>query len=101
MCVQCKYVLSLTHWLLQRDRRPYAWLAPEVLRNEPFTFRSDTYSFGIILWELLTRRRPFEDVWLHLTSMAGGGVTVFVCACFCVRACYSVLPLSSFPFHLS
>jgi Leucine-rich repeat (LRR) protein/serine/threonine protein kinase len=37
------------------------WLAPEVMRHEPYDAKSDVYSFGIVLSELLARRHPFED----------------------------------------
>ena len=39
---------------------PCRWLAPEVLQGSPHSFASDTYSFGLVLWELLTWRPPFE-----------------------------------------
>eukprot|EP01112_Ceratiomyxa_fruticulosa_P014571 TRINITY_DN4189_c0_g3_i1.p1 TRINITY_DN4189_c0_g3~~TRINITY_DN4189_c0_g3_i1.p1 ORF type:complete len:481 (-),score=105.34 TRINITY_DN4189_c0_g3_i1:104-1546(-) len=38
------------------------WAAPEILRNERYTERIDVYSFGIIMWELLTRQTPYHDV---------------------------------------
>eukprot|EP01125_Pyxidicula_operculata_P017972 TRINITY_DN635_c0_g1_i2.p1 TRINITY_DN635_c0_g1~~TRINITY_DN635_c0_g1_i2.p1 ORF type:complete len:2152 (-),score=235.56 TRINITY_DN635_c0_g1_i2:798-7253(-) len=38
------------------------WLAPEVLSSLPYDHRSDTYSYGVILWEILTRDLPFGDV---------------------------------------
>jgi serine/threonine protein kinase/class 3 adenylate cyclase len=38
-----------------------AWTAPEILRGEQFTDRSDVYSFGIIMWEVLTRAHPYSD----------------------------------------
>jgi hypothetical protein len=37
------------------------WLAPEVLNEEEYTEKSEVYAFGIILWELVTRKHPFEE----------------------------------------
>jgi len=37
------------------------WLAPEIMREEEFTEKSDIYAFGLILWELLTRKHPYEE----------------------------------------
>ncbi|CAG8775024.1 15055_t:CDS:1, partial [Racocetra fulgida] len=36
------------------------YLAPEVLKGEQFTQVADIYSFGIIMIEILTGRRPFD-----------------------------------------
>ncbi len=36
------------------------YLSPEQISSEPITFSSDIFSLGIILYELLTGRRPFE-----------------------------------------
>eukprot|EP01087_Luapelamoeba_hula_P024118 TRINITY_DN9065_c0_g1_i1.p1 TRINITY_DN9065_c0_g1~~TRINITY_DN9065_c0_g1_i1.p1 ORF type:complete len:717 (-),score=128.66 TRINITY_DN9065_c0_g1_i1:126-2276(-) len=37
------------------------WLAPEVITGHLYSEKSDTYSFGIVLWELCTKKEPFED----------------------------------------
>ena len=37
-----------------------AYLAPERLRGSPATMRSDIYSAGVVLYEMLTARKPFE-----------------------------------------
>jgi serine/threonine protein kinase/formylglycine-generating enzyme required for sulfatase activity len=41
------------------------YMAPEVWRGEPATRRSDLYSLGILLYELLAGAAPFRDVALN------------------------------------
>lgn len=38
------------------------WMAPELIRNEPFTEKCDIFSLGVIIWELCTLNRPWEGV---------------------------------------
>eukprot|EP01095_Lingulamoeba_sp_RSL-Kostka_P001906 TRINITY_DN126_c1_g1_i1.p1 TRINITY_DN126_c1_g1~~TRINITY_DN126_c1_g1_i1.p1 ORF type:complete len:324 (+),score=123.75 TRINITY_DN126_c1_g1_i1:92-1063(+) len=38
------------------------WMAPEVLLNKEYDESADVYSFGIVLWELLTGKNPFPQV---------------------------------------
>lgn len=38
------------------------WMAPELIRNEPFTEKCDIFSFGVIIWELCTLNRPWEGI---------------------------------------
>ena len=39
-----------------------SWIAPEVFEQRKYSEKADVYSFGIVLWELLTRRVPFADI---------------------------------------
>ncbi|URD96045.1 STYKc [Musa troglodytarum] len=38
------------------------WMAPELIRNEPFTEKCDIFSLGVIMWELCTLNRPWEGM---------------------------------------
>ncbi|XP_021739006.1 probable serine/threonine-protein kinase SIS8 [Chenopodium quinoa] len=49
------------------------WMAPEVLRNEPSNEKCDVYSFGVILWELVTLSVP----WTGLNPMQVVGAVGF------------------------
>ena len=40
----------------------YAYRAPELLRGEPPTFKADVYSYGITLWQMRSRERPFGNM---------------------------------------
>ncbi|CAM9406825.1 unnamed protein product, partial [Ectocarpus sp. 8 AP-2014] len=39
----------------------FAWTAPEVLESQETSKASDVYSFGMVAWEVLTRRTPWAD----------------------------------------
>ncbi|KAH7849294.1 hypothetical protein Vadar_015838 [Vaccinium darrowii] len=43
----------------------YRWMAPEVIEHKPYDHKADVFSFGVVLWELLTGEVPY----LHLTPL--------------------------------
>ncbi|XP_020685351.1 serine/threonine-protein kinase STY46 [Dendrobium catenatum] len=38
----------------------YRWMAPEVIEHKPYDHKADVFSFGIVLWELITGKLPYE-----------------------------------------
>jgi len=41
----------------------YQWMAPEVIRGEDkIDEKADVYSFGVIVWEVLTEKIPYEGL---------------------------------------
>jgi hypothetical protein len=43
-------------------RGPYKHMAPESLRDNEFSKKSDAWMFGVVAWELMTRREPHPDM---------------------------------------
>ncbi|KAL8564032.1 hypothetical protein ACOMHN_016321 [Nucella lapillus] len=39
-----------------------AWMAPEVFEGCNYSEKCDVFSWGIILWEVFTRRKPFDEI---------------------------------------
>lgn len=52
------------------------YMAPEVARREPYNEKVDIYSFGMILWQMLTGQMPFKGMSKeeHLEKVIRGGV---------------------------
>nr|XP_050855469.1 serine/threonine-protein kinase nekl-2-like [Vespula vulgaris] len=38
----------------------YCYMAPEMLSNQPYDLKSDVWSMGVILYELVTKQLPFS-----------------------------------------
>lgn len=38
------------------------YMAPEVALSQPYNHKADVYSFGILIWELITYKKPFESL---------------------------------------
>lgn len=52
-----KFLSHTTHMSLVGT---FPWMAPEVIQSLPVSETCDTYSFGVVLWEMLTREVPFK-----------------------------------------
>jgi len=52
----------------------YNWMAPEVLRGEEYSKAADVYSFGMLLWEMIARKVPFQGFSsMQVTALVGYG----------------------------
>ncbi|KAK7109215.1 hypothetical protein V1264_013298 [Littorina saxatilis] len=40
----------------------FPWMAPEVIQSMPVSESCDTWSYGVVLWELLTHEVPFNGI---------------------------------------
>ncbi|XP_035264909.1 mitogen-activated protein kinase kinase kinase 20 isoform X1 [Anguilla anguilla] len=40
----------------------FPWMAPEVIQSLPVSETCDTYSYGVVLWEMLTSEVPFKGL---------------------------------------
>ncbi|XP_069146625.1 serine/threonine-protein kinase STY46 isoform X2 [Solanum lycopersicum] len=38
----------------------YRWMAPEIIEHKPYDHKADIFSFGVLLWELMTGKLPYE-----------------------------------------
>uniref|UniRef100_A0A8K9XAU1 Activated CDC42 kinase 1 n=1 Tax=Oncorhynchus mykiss TaxID=8022 RepID=A0A8K9XAU1_ONCMY len=56
---QDTYVMEESH------KVPFAWCAPESLRSRSFSHASDTWMFGVTLWEMFTHG---QEPWLGLNG---------------------------------
>ncbi|XP_056283237.1 mitogen-activated protein kinase kinase kinase 20 isoform X2 [Pseudoliparis swirei] len=54
-----KFLTHTTHMSLVGT---FPWMAPEVIQSLPVSETCDTYSYGVVLWEMLTREIPFKGL---------------------------------------
>ncbi|KAG1330248.1 putative Serine/threonine-protein kinase HT1 [Cocos nucifera] len=47
---------------LAEDPGTFRWMAPEMIKHKHYGRKVDVYSFGLVLWEMLTGRIPYEDM---------------------------------------
>ncbi|EEB19666.1 serine/threonine-protein kinase, putative [Pediculus humanus corporis] len=76
-----------------------AWMAPEVILHEPCSEKVDVWSYGVVLWELLTGEAPYKDVeesciiygvgtksmTLHIPSTCPEGFRILMTQCWSVK----------------
>lgn len=71
--------MGLARWLtpesmgvLTGETGTYLYMSPEMIRHELYNSRTDVYSWGVLLVELISQRIPYEDQ--HLNPLQ-------VCSC--------------------
>uniref|UniRef100_A0ACD5TEY5 Uncharacterized protein n=1 Tax=Avena sativa TaxID=4498 RepID=A0ACD5TEY5_AVESA len=47
---------------LEDDPGTYRWMAPEMCKRKPYCRKVDVYSFGLVLWELVSGSIPYEEM---------------------------------------
>ena len=47
---------------------PY-YLSPEIIEGRPYSFKSDIWSLGVMLYEMCALRPPFEGSSMHYLSL--------------------------------
>uniref|UniRef100_A0A3B3VP68 Mitogen-activated protein kinase kinase kinase 20 n=1 Tax=Poecilia latipinna TaxID=48699 RepID=A0A3B3VP68_9TELE len=62
LCPICDFGASkfLSHTTHMTVVGTFPWMAPEVIQSLPVSETCDTYSYGVVLWEMLTREVPFK-----------------------------------------
>ncbi|XP_041814764.1 ephrin type-A receptor 7 isoform X1 [Chelmon rostratus] len=69
-CVFCPLIMSLIltpatvpHFTEQGGKIPVRWTAPEAIQYRKFTSASDVWSYGIVMWEVMSYgERPYWDM---------------------------------------
>jgi hypothetical protein len=41
---------------------PVCWMAPESLRSQKYSFKTDVWSFGVLMYEILARQEPYKGM---------------------------------------
>lgn len=87
--------MGLARWLtpesmgvLTGETGTYLYMSPEMIRHELYNSRTDVYSWGVLLVELVSQRVPYEDQ--RLTPLQVCCLLMqFHSLCFCTRVSIS------------
>ncbi|PRP78689.1 putative leucine-rich repeat receptor-like protein kinase [Planoprotostelium fungivorum] len=47
---------------------PLKWMSPEAIQKKEYSNKSDVWSFGVVIWEIITAQEP----WPHLSAVEAG-----------------------------
>ena len=56
-----KEMIAATTDVMTAEAGTYRWMAPEMIQQKPYDNKVDVYGYGIILWEMLSRKTPFDQ----------------------------------------
>ena len=62
-CLECTYEKAITV-----VGTPY-YLSPEIVNNKPYSFQSDIWSLGVLLYEITALKMPFDGSSLPMLSL--------------------------------
>ncbi|EGZ28879.1 hypothetical protein PHYSODRAFT_537479 [Phytophthora sojae] len=72
LLIDSSYALKISDFGLARVRAHFQtmtgncgttqWMAPEVLAAEKYTEKADVFSYGVVIWETITRQCPYEGL---------------------------------------
>ncbi|CEG41895.1 tkl protein kinase [Plasmopara halstedii] len=72
LLIDSAYALKISDFGLARVRAHFQtmtgncgttqWMAPEVLAAEKYTEKADVFSYGVVVWETITRQCPYEGL---------------------------------------